>query len=509
MVISQWMTKQAYYQPDKTAIIFEGRKTTYSEFNKTINRITQFFKSIGVGKGDRVGVLMHNSPTHLEAYFACAKSGAIFLPFNFRLTIEELKYQIENCTPKLIIFSDDTKELVELTRKQLKNDPSTWMAVKCPNSALTDYKDFYAEISKFPPDEVNVQLTEDDPHMIMYSSGTTGYPKGIVMPHRKAFWNTINAVHALDLSRKDISLSFLPFFHSGGLNVVTIPTLYQGGTLVILPRFDEEKVLKSVEEFGCTNMVAVPAVYKMLLPEIDTGKYNISSLRFLLCGGAPMPVEVIQQYIDRKLDLMQVFGGTETSICVCLKPEDAAANMGSSGQPLMYVDVLVVDDDGNPVKQGEVGEAVTKGPSVMLGFWNDPEATKEVLKNGDEFHTGDLVTIDEGYYLRVVGRKKDMIICGGENVYPAEVERVILLNPCVEEVAVIGCKDEKWGEAVVAVAVLKKGKVLTIEDLKDHCLKYLAKFKVPKHLKIVEELPLSPTGKVRKEDLKKLVEGIW
>ncbi len=505
MDIGKWMKKQAYYQPDKTAIIFGGDKTTYYEFNNTINRITQYFKSIGISKGDRVGVLMYNNPCHLEAYFACAKSGAIFVPLNFRLTVEELKYQIENCTPKLIIFSEETRELVASTREAIDPDLGSFVEVKDQNASPSDYRGFYEEISQFPPDEVNVQIDPEDPHMIMYSSGTTGFPKGIVMPHRKAFWNTINAVHSLDLSRKDISLCFLPFFHSGGLNVVTIPSLYQGGTLVILPRFNETAVLKAVEEFMCTNMVAVPTIYERLIPEIDKEVYDIKSLRFLLCGGAPLPMDVIKAYNKRNLSLIQVFGGTETSICTCLKPEDADSRMGSSGQPLMHVEVLVVDDEGNSVKQGEVGEAVTKGPTVMTGLWNDPKATKEVLK-GDEFYTGDLVVMEEGNYLKVVGRKKDMIISGGENIYPAEVEKVIRLNSCVKEIAVVGCKDDKWGEVGVALVVLNEGDVMTLEDLTGFCLKHLAKYKIPKHLKIVEKLPRTPSGKVRKEILLEMVE---
>jgi len=507
MDIGKWMKKQAYYQPNKTAIIFEGRGTTYFEFNNTINRITQFFKSIGISKGDRVGVLMNNSPCHLETYFACAKSGVIFLPINFRLTAGELKYQVENCTPKLIIFSEETRELVDSTRKELSFDVGCFMEVKSQNPSPSDHRDFYGEISNFPPDEVNVPIDPEDTHMIMYSSGTTGYPKGITMPFRKAFWNTCNAVHVLDLSRQDVSLCFLPLFHSGGLNVVTIPTLYMGGTLVILPRFDETTVLKAVDEYSCTNMVAVPAIYKRLLVEMDKNKYKLESLRFLFCGGAPLPLQVIEAYNERNLSLLQAFGGTETSLCTCLHPDDAFLKRGFVGQPLMHVEVLVVDDDGRPVKQGEVGEAVTKGPTVMTGFWNDPETTKEVLK-GDEFYTGDYVVMEEGNFLKVVGRKKDMIISGGENIYPAEVEKEIIQHPHVDEVAVVGCEDDVWGEVGIAVVVLNEGAVMTLEDLTAFCSKRLAKYKIPKYLKIVEELPRTPTGKVLKNTLLEMVEGI-
>jgi len=226
----------------------------------------------------------------------------------------------------------------------------------------------------------------------------------------------------------------------------------------------------------------------------------------LLCGGAPLRVKVIEAYQAHNLRLMQVFGGTETSICTCLKPEDASSRMGSSGQPLMHVQVLVVDDEGRPVKPGEVGEAITKGPSVMTGFWKDPEATKEVLK-GDEFSTGDLVVMEEGNYLKVVGRKKDMLISGGENIYPAEIEKVIALHPHVDEVAVIGCADDKWGEVGIAVVVLEEGGTMTLEDLTAFCSERLAKYKIPKHLRIVGDLPRSPTGKVRKDTLSEIVQN--
>lgn len=508
MVISPWIRKQALYQPDKVAIIFGDQKISYREFNRTINRIAHYFASIGIGKGDRVAVLMHNHPCMLETYFACAKSGAIFVPFNFRLTMEELKYQISDCTPKLTIFSEDVREMVDEIQKEMKVGLPQLAMVNMTNTDSTDYIDFYKQIYHYPDKEIECDIVPEDCHMIMYSSGTTGYPKGIVMPHRKAFWNTINAVHSLDLSRKDISLCVLPFFHSGGLNVVTIPTLYQGGTVVILSKFDVELVLKTIEDIGCTNIVGVPTIYECLLDEIEKNTWNLSSLRFLLCGGAPLSVGVIEAYKNHSLRLMQVFGGTETSICTCLKPEDAFAHIGSSGQPLMHVEVLVVDENGNKVKQGEVGEAVTKGPTVMTGFWNDPEDTKKVLK-GDEFHTGDLVVMEEGDYLKVVGRKKDMIISGGENIYPAEIERVLSLNPKIKEAVVVGCKNDKWGEVGVAVVVLKDNQQMTLEDLTQFCGKNLAKYKIPKHLKIIKELPRTPTGKVRKEALLEMVENIW
>jgi fatty-acyl-CoA synthase len=498
MNIAQWMSKQALYSPDKTAICFKEEKISYREFNQTINRLTHYFERVGIAKGDRVAVLMYNHPCFLETYFACAKSGTIFVPLNFRLTVEELEYQVGNCTPKLIIFSEELRTTMDKLGEKMDLSHIRLSEMKDREDDSSGYDNLKSAVAQCPDDELYVEIDSEDPHMIMYSSGTMGYPKGIVMPHRKAFWNTMNSLHALDISRQDVTLCVLPFFHSGGLNVLTIPTLYQGGTVVIHSKFDEISTLEAIQDYQCTSITAVPTVFERLIPEIRKGKYDLSSLRFAISGGAPLHVEVIETYKGFDIRLIQVYGTTETSIFCCMRSEDAFSKMGFSGQPMMHVDLLVVDENHKPLGLGKIGEAAVKGPQVMTGLWNDPEATREVL-SGDVFYTGDLVVMEEGNYVKVVGRKKDMIISGGENIYPAEVERVISLHPSVEEVAVIGCKDDKWGEIGVAVVALRKNHVLTLEDLMQFCRGKLAGYKIPKGLNIVKELPRTATGKVRKD----------
>ncbi|MCA9540955.1 MAG: AMP-binding protein, partial [Myxococcales bacterium] len=333
--------------------------------------------------------------------------------------------------------------------------------------------------------------------MLLYTSGTTGRPKGVMLPHRQIFWNAINTVYATDLSPEDRALAFLPLFHTGGLNCLATPTLYRGGTVALMGGFDAERSLQIIEEWRITATVAVPTMYQMLLDAGLDGR-DTTSLKTILCGGAPLPDPLLDAWLDRGFKFRQGFGMTEVGPnCFSLPPWMVAKKRGSVGQPVLHAAAQIVDEAGAPLPAGAVGELCLGGPMVCAGYWDDPENTAKSLRNG-WFHTGDYARYDKDGFFYVAGRKKDMFISGGENVYPAEIENVVLGFEGVDEVAVVGEADAKWGEVGVAVIVPRPGRPVDLAALEAHCRGSLAKFKVPKRYAVVDALPKNASGKVIK-----------
>ena len=502
MNVGDWITKRSILSPNKTAIISGERKVKYNELNERVNRLANALTNQGIKKGDRVAALLYNCPEFLEVYFALAKIGAIFVTLNFRLARQEIKYMIADSGSNFLIFDNYFSEMIEFIRSDLSIDQKNYVSLG--NSGATraiEYEKFIKESPSKEP-EIIKEVKLEDPQMIMYTSGTTGIPKGALLSHQKTFYNTFNSVLYFDMTSKDIMLVNMPLFHSGGLNIAAIPILYSGGTAVIQKSFDPEQTLSLIERHRISLAMMVPTMLNFMLKQGNIDNYDLSSMKTLMVGGEPMSLSLIKAYQDRKISIRQVFGQTETSIQLWLSEEDAIRKTGSVGKPVFHADVKVVNESGKDVVPGEVGEIVLKGPTQMICYWNDPKQTAETLRDG-WLHTGDLATVDDEGFVYMVDRERDMYISGGENVYPAEIEKVYGDNPNILEVAVIGIPDEKWGEVGKAMIVLKEGAKMTEEEALKFLRDKLAKYKIPKYIEFTSEFPKTGSGKIKKAELRK------
>ncbi len=510
MNVGNWALKRAVFPltKDKTAFIAGDRALTYTEFNGRVNQVANGLLQAGLKKGDRVAALFFNSIEFMEVYFACAKTGFIFIPLNFRLTPQELEYVFKDTNPRAFFFHPEFAGTVGQLR-ELYREPIEILATA--GDPVPDFSRPYEEwLAGFGEEEPAVPEPPDmeDPQMIMYTSGTTGRAKGAVLPHRKTFWNTFNDTLELLFDINAVSLVSIPLFHSGGLNIITMPTFYIGGTIIFQRFWNPEEALQIIDRHRVTHFGAVPTMLQMMLDVPSFSQYDLSSLKGVGIGGAPASRELLDRIVEKmKVPLLiQVFGCTETSIVLsCSNME----KIGSAGIPMFHAEVKVLKEDGTEVRpgSGEVGEICSRGPYVMLGYWNMPEETAEAMKDG-WFHYGDLATVDEDGYIYVVDRKKDMIISGGENIYPAEVEKVLMEHPKVKDVAVIGMPDEKWGEVGHALILLENpDDPLTMEEMEAFCEGKLARYKIPKKITFVEAIPRTLTGKILKKELRKLYGG--
>ncbi|MDI6830345.1 MAG: long-chain fatty acid--CoA ligase [Actinomycetota bacterium] len=507
MNVGNWATKRALFPltGDKTAFIYGERSLTYKEFNRRVNQVADGLLAAGLKRQERVAGMFFNCPEFMEIYFACAKLGLIFIPLNFRLTPAELKDIFEDTDTRALFFHSEFAgtmgELLDLYKSPMP-------VVAAVGDAVPDFAQPYEEwLQGRSEDEPFVPEPPDmeDPQLIMYTSGTTGRAKGAVLPHRKTFWNTFNDALELLFDLSAVSLVSIPLFHSGGLNIITMPTFYTGGTIILQKFWNPEEALRIISEHRVTHFGAVPTMLQMMLEVPDFDRYDLSSLKGVGIGGAPASKELLDRIVEKmKVPLLiQVFGCTETSIVLsCSNME----KVGSAGIPMFHSEVKVLKEDGSEVMpgSGEVGEICSRGPYVMLGYWNMPEETAEAMKDG-WFHYGDLATVDEDGYIYVVDRKKDMIISGGENIYPAEVEKVLMEHPKIKDVAVIGMADEKWGEVGHALVLPENPEdPVTLQEIESFCEGKLARYKIPKKVTLVEAIPRTLTGKILKKELRKL-----
>ena len=495
VTLGSWFAKRAAATPDARALTFEGRTVTYAHFLDRIDRLAEGLRRGGVCRGDRVGFLGLNHPSFFETMFAAARLGAIFVPLNFRLTGPELSFIINDAGLHTLVADPEHCGLIDQLRGSLP--VRVYLATEAGAYEWGSYEDVLS--SNLP-----VELVEaGDPEsvaVIMYTSGTTGRPKGAMLTHANLWWNNTNVLHMMDVLATDVSLVVAPLFHIGGLNVTTLVAWQKGGEVVLLRSFDPGACLEAIPRYGVTSMFGVPAMFLFISQHPAFGTTDLTSLRMLVCGGAPVPEPLIKLYNGRGIPIQQGYGLTETSPAVSfLGPEYSLAKLGSAGRPPMFVEVQILDADGVGVREGGVrGEICTRGPHVMKGYWNRPDATAEAIDEKGWFHTGDVGYLDDDGFLFIADRVKDMVISGGENVYPAEVESVLYEHPAVAEVAVIGVPDERWGEAIAAVVALKPGASLTLDELRDFGGQSLARFKLPSHLHFVEVLPRNPAGKVLK-----------
>jgi fatty-acyl-CoA synthase len=506
MNVGNWALKRARFPltRDRTAFIGGGRSYTYEEFNRRVNRVADRLLAAGLKKEDRVAAMLFNCTEFMEIYFACAKLGLIFIPLNFRLTAAELSDIFEDTGTRALFFHG---EFAGTMGELLGLYSQTLQAVVAAGDNLPDFATEYEswlEGSSEEEPEVPKPPDLEDPQLIMYTSGTTGRAKGAVLPHRKTFWNTFNDALELLFDIDAVSLVAIPLFHSGGLNIITMPTFYTGGTIILQKFWNPEGALQIISQHKVTHFGAVPTMLQMMLDVPSFSAYDLGSLKGVGIGGSPASRELLDRIVEnmRVPLLIQVFGCTETSIVLsCSNME----KIGSAGIPMFHAEVKVLNEEGKEVVpgSGEVGEICSRGPYVMLGYWNMPEETAEALKDG-WFHYGDLATVDEDGYVYIVDRKKDMIISGGENVYPAEVEKVLMEHTKISDVAIIGAADEKWGEVGHALVLPQSPEdPVSLEDIEAFCEGKLARYKIPKKVTNVEAIPRTLTGKILKKDLRK------
>ena len=504
MNIAWWVQRWSDFHPHKPAIIFEDEKITYSQLHQRANRTACWLQSVGIEKGDRVAVLLNNCPEFLELYFACCRLGAIFVPINFRSAPPEIDYFLKNSRPRLFVFG--SKYIEQINRLNLRDSlPPILSACVGPGCSGQGPIDYLGETEAFDGQEPFLTRTlgpadPEEPQVIMYTSGTTGLPKGAVLTHRKTFFNCLNADIFFKLHADDIMLVILPLFHSGGLFIQAAPTIYKGATLVIHPKFDPLAVYRDIERYKVTKFLGVPTVYKSLVNVPADQRGDISSLRVCAGGGEKTTLELIEQCNSAGLKFRQVMGQTETSILLWASEEDTLRKPGTLGRPVFHAEVNIVDRYGRPVIRGEIGEIVVRGSIMMKEYWQDPARTEETIKSG-YLYTGDLARMDEEGYFYLVDRARDMYITGGENVYPAETERVLKQHPAIDDAAVVGIPDEDWGEIGHAFVIPKSGASIRSDQIIAFCKERLAAFKCPQKITFSKDFPRTSLGKVRKREL--------
>ena len=490
-----WIAHHAGRRPKTLAIhdLQTGRKLTYADLDQRTNRLVAALAALGITKGDRVALLAPNCPEYFELQFACGRLGAIMLPLNWRLTVPELEYILGDSTPKLLVHDSSFAEQAKaLSKNRLEIDPER------PDS---DYELALAKAGEAPAPEA---LTHDDIGMVMYTSGTTGHPKGAIITHGMVFWNCVNLGIPALITPETVQLVVLPLFHTGGLNCYANPVLHAGGTILVMRTFDPGQALDAISDpsLGITHFFAVPAPYQFMMQHPKFQSADLSRLRIAGVGGAPCALSILETWTARGVPLVQGWGMTETSPAgTMLDAADAIRKLGSAGKAMMHTAVRIVDDEGNDLPPGSIGELLIKGPNITPGYWNKPEATESSFTDG-WLHTGDAARQDEEGFIYIVDRWKDMYISGGENVYPAEVENVLFQLPQVADAAIIGVPNERWGEVGMAIIVRKADQDLVEGDVIQHCLGQLAKFKVPQSVAFVDVLPRNATGKVLKRELR-------
>ena len=498
--IGSLLTRRARRDPHLEALfdVATGKRFTYSELNTRADRVSNALLDLGLQKGDRLGLLLMNGVEFVESFFAGAKSGLVNVPLNWRLVADELEFILTDSGTSALIYSVEFAETVGELRSRGKTSVKHWIQVGGnPSDGAIGYEDFSSAGSTTPP---AVEAAGDDLLFIMYTSGTTGLPKGVMHSHDTVLWMIFTMSATSGFHARDRYLNSMPLFHVGALAPV-LGCVFAGSTLVIMKAFDPAQSWDLIGEEKINSTLMVPAMLQFMLAVLDREKHDFSSLRWVMSGAAPVPVNLIRSYLDLGVEVQQVYGLTETCGPACLiTGEDAVEKAGSTGRAFFFTEARVVDPDGNDVSVGDAGEVLVSGPHVMVGYWNRPEATAEAVVDG-WLHTGDVATIDEDGFITIVDRVKDMLISGGENVYPAEIENVLLGHESVADAAVIGIPSARWGESPLAVIVAKDAS-LSAEIVMDHCKGKLAPFKVVKAVEFVEEIPRNPSGKILKRELR-------
>ena len=510
MLLGDLVQRNTKLFPEKIAVIFEDKRFTWAELNERVNRLANALLSLGAKRGDHVAVLSKNCHEYLETYFACARNATICTAINYRLSTRELHYVIDNSEAKIVLVSDEFLETLEKIRPDLKNVEHYIVIGQTPEG-MKSYDEIIAAATALPPD---VDQHEDDVVLQMYTSGTTGLPKGAMLSHRNLITNAIGCSFGMQFQPDDCLLMVAPLYHMAA-GMTSLATIMQGGPILLHRDFNPIAILDDMEGGNVTVVLLIPVMINFLLqmPEVETRDF--SNIRGIVYGASPMPVEVLRKAIEVfQCDFIQGYGQTESSAVLCvLRPEDHVLDgtpeqlkrLASAGREIFGTEVRVVDEESNDVEPGQIGEVIGRGANVMKGYWNMPEASAETLRGG-WLHTGDLGTVDEDGYVYILDRVKDMIISGGENVYSREVEEVLYMHPAIADAAVIGVPHEQWGESIRAIIVLREGKNAGEEEIIDFCRDKLAGYKRPRSIEFIDSLPRNLSGKVLKKVLR---EPYW
>lgn len=484
-----WISKWALYSPNKIAIQEHesGKEITYKSLNDCANGIAQYLNSeYNIVKGDRVAVLAEYDIEYVALFSASQKAGFIIVPINYRLAQAEVIDIIRDASPKLIFTQNKFNHLVSQDFANINQD--------------------YGILSTIDGNEINTitQVEDDDPIFIIYTSGTTGKPKGVKYTHKMLFWNSINTALSLKLNAESRTVNVMPPFHTGGWNVLLTPFLHHGGFVSMRNKFEGEKVLQTIASLRCNIFMGVPTMLGMMANEKSFESSDLSCLDYIIVGGESMPIPLIERYAAKGVAIRQGYGMTEVGPnLTSLHQDDAINKKGSIGRPNFYVQHRIIHENGHDCKANEAGELWLRGPMVTPGYWHNDSATKHAFSpDGQWFKTGDIVIEDVDKYLYIVDRLKNMFISGAENVYPAEIEKVLRQLPDIQECAVIGVKDEKWGEVGKAFIVKSGDTLISDVEIRDFCISKLAKYKVPKYITFIAALPKTDSGKIDRKLLK-------
>ena len=512
MNTTEFLTIASAICPDKTAIVFEEKRYTFSQLNERVNRLGNALLALGVQKGDRLAMLQVNTNQCIETYFAVAKIGAIYVPLNFRAKGAELTYMLNSAEANTIFLGERYLGLVNSIKPELAS-VKNFISLDIQHEGVLYYEDM---IESAPVDEIFTDIADEDTTILMYTAGTTGFPKGVMLSHQSFSIYVLENVSPPDPEMEERNILTVPLYHVAGIQAM-MAAIYGGRTLVMERQFDAEEWMELVEKEKANRAMMVPTMLKQLMDNPEFKNHDLSSLRVITYGAAPMPLEVIKKAVELfpGVSFINAFGQTETaSTITMLSPEDhnitgteeekakKLKRLSSIGKPMSDVEMRIVDEEGNTLPPGEVGEIVARGPRVMSGYWKDKEKTEKTIDKDRWVHTGDMGYVDEDGYFFLAGRATDIIIRAGENISPEELEAVLHSYPKVDEAAVIGIPDEEWGEVPMAVVVIKKGENATPEELMEYCRANLASFKRPRSVVFVDELPRNTMGKVLKRVLR-------
>jgi fatty-acyl-CoA synthase len=499
MIIKNWMRQRSRISADQIAVI-DGETNeawSYRQLWQRVERLTAYLGGQGIRQGDRVALLSPNHICYFELLFACGQLGAIFVPLNWRLSANELNYILNDSKPSLLAVHPD---FISLAGIEIMNEGIPVLEINGPE---------YWQLLKNESDQdeaINCHLTNQvfqakDPLAIIYTGGTTGRPKGVVLSHLSIFWNASNTIISWNLTDKETTPTYLPMFHTGGLNALSIPVLMAGGTVVIARSFDAHSVIRLLKDQACTIALMVPTMYHMLIQTKEFMETEFPAMHTFLSGGAPCPHTIYDAFAAKGVAFKEGYGATESGPNnFFIRPNEAVHKPGCVGKPMIFSEAKVINAQGEEAAVDEVGELLLAGSHLFEFYWNEPEITAKAFNNG-WFRTEDLGKKDANGDYYIVGRRKDMIITGGENVYPIEVETLIAGHPAVSSVAVVGLPDDKWGEIVVAAIVLRSDHTLTEDEIRAYCAESIGKYKIPKKIKFVAQLPLTDVGKLDKNKI--------
>lgn len=496
--IGTLLARRAQLDPDQPALVTGERTLSFSELDAYANRIASALAALSIGRGDRIAVMLRNGAEFCALYYAAAKLGAVVCCINWRLAGPEVAYILADSGARALIFDID---FLPAVKSALEQSPVEFALVLGDAGQVSGLRQFEPLIAEASGVSAAAPASPELPLAICYTSGTTGRPKGAVLTHAQMFWVASTIGHTLDLRRGDVNLIAVPMFHVGGLSFITM-FVHLGATGIAMPAWNAVQALELIREHKVNHFFAVPTMLELLLAAASERSSDLASVRWILSGGAPMPLHLARAFADLGIPLLESYGCTETAgAAATMDVGHVLSKPGSIGKAFIHTDVRIVGADGTETAPGEIGEIQVRAPHVFAGYWNNKAATDAVF-DGEWLMTGDLARQDADGYLYVVDRKKHMIICGGENVYPAEVEQVLGTHPAVAEVAVVGTPDPKWGEAVRAVVVARPGRTISLDEAREHCRGKIANYKLPTSLIIsAEPLRRTVTGKLMKAEI--------